>query len=157
MGLLGGSWVVISGAISRVTIVITHIRGRITTLIPTHEPPSRLDPEPQIPKPQTRSPKPCRAFPNKNPQTAQPPAATADLFQPPPLIKPSQSPYTREISRRTPKKALKCPRKQKSPQNPPGSKKALKMPKEEMPEERLPDESSPQLRATSAGCEGPAC
>ena len=28
--LLGGSWVVISGVISRVTIVITHIRGLIT-------------------------------------------------------------------------------------------------------------------------------
>ena len=36
----GGSWVVISGVISRVTIVITHIRGLITILITTHEPPS---------------------------------------------------------------------------------------------------------------------
>ena len=36
--ILGGSWVVISGAISRVTI---HIRGLITLLITTHEPPSR--------------------------------------------------------------------------------------------------------------------
>ena len=34
--LLGGSWVVIS----RVTILITHIRGLITPLITTHEPPS---------------------------------------------------------------------------------------------------------------------
>ena len=34
---LGGSWVVISGVISRVTI---HIRGLITLLITTHEPPS---------------------------------------------------------------------------------------------------------------------
>ena len=34
---LGGSWVAISGVISRVTI---HIRGRITLLITTHEPPS---------------------------------------------------------------------------------------------------------------------
>ena len=33
--LLGGSWVVISGVIRRVTIVITHIRGLITLLITT--------------------------------------------------------------------------------------------------------------------------
>ena len=42
--LLGGSWVVISGVISRVTIlniVITHIRGLLTPLITTHEHPSR--------------------------------------------------------------------------------------------------------------------
>ena len=38
--ILGGSWVVISGHISRVTILITHIRGLITPLITTHEPPS---------------------------------------------------------------------------------------------------------------------
>ena len=38
---LGGSWVVISGAICKVTIVITHLRGLITTLITTHEPPSK--------------------------------------------------------------------------------------------------------------------
>ena len=36
-GLLGGSWVVLSGVISRVTILITHLPGFITT----HEPPSR--------------------------------------------------------------------------------------------------------------------
>ena len=41
-GLLGGSWVVISGVISRVTIIITPIRGLITLLITTHEPPSRV-------------------------------------------------------------------------------------------------------------------
>ena len=41
--LLGGSWVVISGLISRVSIVITHTRGLITPLIATHEPPSRLE------------------------------------------------------------------------------------------------------------------
>ena len=41
LALLGGSWVVISGVISRVTILITHIRGLITLLITTHEPPSR--------------------------------------------------------------------------------------------------------------------
>ena len=35
-----GSWVVISGVRSRVTIVITHIRGFRTLLITTHEPPS---------------------------------------------------------------------------------------------------------------------
>ena len=40
--VLGGSWVVTSGVISRVTIVITHIRGLITPLITTHEPPSKL-------------------------------------------------------------------------------------------------------------------
>ena len=38
---LGGSWVVISGVISRVTVFITHIRGLITPLITTHEPPRR--------------------------------------------------------------------------------------------------------------------
>ena len=32
--------VVISGVMIRVTIVITHIRGFITPLITTHEPPS---------------------------------------------------------------------------------------------------------------------
>ena len=39
--ILGGSWVVISGVISRITMVITYIRGLITVLITTHEPPSR--------------------------------------------------------------------------------------------------------------------
>ena len=38
--LLGGSWVVISRVISRVAILITHIRGLLTPLITTHEPPS---------------------------------------------------------------------------------------------------------------------
>ena len=38
--VLGGSWVVISGVLSRVTILITHIGGLITPLITTHEPPS---------------------------------------------------------------------------------------------------------------------
>ena len=38
--LLGGSWVVISRVISKVTIVVTHIRGLITVLITAHEPPS---------------------------------------------------------------------------------------------------------------------
>ena len=41
-GLLGGSWVVISGATLRVTIVITHVKGLITLLMTTHEPPSRV-------------------------------------------------------------------------------------------------------------------
>ena len=40
LGVLGGSWVVISRVISRVTILITHIRGLMTLLITTHEPPS---------------------------------------------------------------------------------------------------------------------
>ena len=39
--LLGGSWVVISRVISRVTILITHIRGLIAPLIATPEPPSK--------------------------------------------------------------------------------------------------------------------
>ena len=39
--LLGGSWVVISGVISRVTVVITYSRGLIAPLITTHEPPSK--------------------------------------------------------------------------------------------------------------------
>ena len=40
-GILGGSWAVITG-VSRVTILITPIRGLITLLITTHEPPSRV-------------------------------------------------------------------------------------------------------------------
>ena len=43
--LLGGSWVVIGGVISRVTGNITHIRGLVTLLITTHEPASK----PEIP------------------------------------------------------------------------------------------------------------
>ena len=46
--LLGGSWVVISGVISRVTVIITHIRGLITPLITIHEPLS-LSPKPLNP------------------------------------------------------------------------------------------------------------
>ena len=42
--LLRGSWVVRSGVIRRITIIITHIRGLITPLISTHEPPSILPP-----------------------------------------------------------------------------------------------------------------
>ena len=38
--VLGGSWVVISRVISRVTILITHIRGLITPHITTPEPPT---------------------------------------------------------------------------------------------------------------------
>ena len=42
--LLGGSWVVISRVVSRVTIAINYsIRGLITPLITTHEPPSTTD------------------------------------------------------------------------------------------------------------------
>ena len=40
--VLGGSWVVIIMVTSRVTILITHIRGLTTPLISTHEPPSRV-------------------------------------------------------------------------------------------------------------------
>ena len=36
--LLGDSWVVLSKVISRVTILITHLRGFITPLITIHEP-----------------------------------------------------------------------------------------------------------------------
>ena len=40
--LLGGSWVVLSRVISRVTILITHIKGLRTPLVTTPEPPSRV-------------------------------------------------------------------------------------------------------------------
>ena len=40
--ILGGSWLVISGVLSTVTILITHTKGLITPLITTHEPPSAL-------------------------------------------------------------------------------------------------------------------
>ena len=40
-GVLGGSGVVISRVISRVTIVITHIRGLLIPLMTTPEPPSK--------------------------------------------------------------------------------------------------------------------
>ena len=39
---LGGSWVAISGVTSRITIVITPVRGLVTPLITTHEPPSKV-------------------------------------------------------------------------------------------------------------------
>ena len=41
-GLLGRSWVVISGVISRVTIIIIPIKGLVTLRITTHEPPNRV-------------------------------------------------------------------------------------------------------------------
>ena len=41
--LLGGSWLVVSRVISRITIVITHIKGLITPHITTHEPPSTMN------------------------------------------------------------------------------------------------------------------
>ena len=40
---MGSSKWTLSGVISRVTIIITPIRGLITLLITTHEPPSRID------------------------------------------------------------------------------------------------------------------
>ena len=46
MSPLAGSWVVISGLISRVSIVITHIRGLIAPLNTTHGPPSTGDRRP---------------------------------------------------------------------------------------------------------------
>ena len=39
-GLLGGSWVVISGVISRVTIITTPSRGFVAPVTTAHEPPS---------------------------------------------------------------------------------------------------------------------
>ena len=47
--LLGGSWVVKSGFIRRVTVAITHIRVLITPLVMTHQPPSRQCGPPQLP------------------------------------------------------------------------------------------------------------
>ena len=45
--LRGGSWVAIRGVLRRVIRVMTQIRGLITPLITTHEPPSRaLNPKP---------------------------------------------------------------------------------------------------------------
>ena len=38
--VLGGSWIVINGLISRVAILMSHVRGPITPLITTDEPPS---------------------------------------------------------------------------------------------------------------------
>ena len=38
----GGSWVVINGVLTRVTIPISHIRVLITPLITAHEPPSNV-------------------------------------------------------------------------------------------------------------------
>ena len=40
-GLLGGSWVVISGVVSPLVWVISIVTLHITLLITTHEPPSR--------------------------------------------------------------------------------------------------------------------
>ena len=51
MSCLGGSWVVISGVISKITIVLIHIRGLTTMLIATHAPPRLLTTPPPPPKP----------------------------------------------------------------------------------------------------------
>ena len=40
--LLGGSWVVISRVISKVTMLMTPVRALITPVITTHEPPSTV-------------------------------------------------------------------------------------------------------------------
>ena len=45
VGLLGGSWAVISGVISPLIWAISMVALLITTLITTHEPPSRAYPE----------------------------------------------------------------------------------------------------------------
>ena len=42
MPWVGGSWVVTSRIVSRLTMVITYIKGLITPLITTHEPPNGL-------------------------------------------------------------------------------------------------------------------
>ena len=43
MGFLsGGAWVVISGLICRVTIVLSPLKGLMTPLLATHEPPSTI-------------------------------------------------------------------------------------------------------------------
>ena len=57
--LLGGPWVDTSRVISRVTLLITHIKGLRTPLITTHEPPSTLG----EPKPQTLKPEGNEALP----------------------------------------------------------------------------------------------
>ena len=49
--LLGGSWVVVNGLISRITIVITYIRGLITPLVTAREPPSTLNGRYSFPSP----------------------------------------------------------------------------------------------------------
>ena len=58
--ILGGSWVAISEVISRVTVVITRIRGLMTPLLTTHEPPSRAQksatPVRALPLPAARQP-----------------------------------------------------------------------------------------------------
>ena len=44
VGILGGSWavIIISGVISKVSIIIAHIRGLRIPLLTTHEPPRRF-------------------------------------------------------------------------------------------------------------------
>ena len=42
---LGGSWVVVSGVINRVTVSITLFRGLLIPFIATHEPPSNCKAE----------------------------------------------------------------------------------------------------------------
>ena len=42
-GLLGGPWAVMNVVISRVTLLLTHIKGLITPLITTDEPPSIVE------------------------------------------------------------------------------------------------------------------
>ena len=39
--ILGGSWVGKNGVISRVTLLTTHLKGLITPLVATREPPSQ--------------------------------------------------------------------------------------------------------------------
>ena len=42
--MLGGSWVVINGVISRITIIITHVAGLVTLLITTPKPKNPVEP-----------------------------------------------------------------------------------------------------------------
>ena len=78
--LLGGSWV----GTSRVTIVITYIRGLITPPITTHEPPSRvdalafnfgskaLDPKLKLKQPRRKEPEPKSDEGLNNPKASDP-------------------------------------------------------------------------------------
>ena len=75
--LLGGSWLVIS----RATVVITHIRGLITPLITTHEPPSTFKTTGSLEESSmVRSL--WKARTPSNPKTAlEPKALTPDIYQ----------------------------------------------------------------------------
>ena len=62
--VLKGSWDLVSRVITKVTILITPIKGLIALVTKSHDPPSRalvpstLNPKPPNPKPSTLNPKP---------------------------------------------------------------------------------------------------